>query len=121
MNKRIERIKEHLAENKKIYFACGLTAVGTGVIFLASSRTNVSLVTNMPIACWKPRNTQVVLNFTERSTSSKPVHQVGTERYFDSINDAARKTGHDSREISKVANGLRESIGEDVFEFIKIS
>jgi hypothetical protein len=119
MNKRIERIKEHLDENKTTYIACAVTAVGTSVIFFAASRTNVSVVTNMPIACWKPRNTQVVLNFTERSTQSKPVHLVGTERYFDSLSDAARKTGHSLSNISKVVNGQKSDIGGDVFELLQ--
>jgi hypothetical protein len=103
--------------------ASALTAVGTAAIFLVVSKTNRSLMNNQQvsqIACWKPRSTQVIVNFTELSTPSKPIHLVGTERYFDSIHDAARKTGYNVSDISKVANGLKESIGKnkDVFEFL---
>jgi hypothetical protein len=122
MNEKLEQVKKHLEENKKIYVASALTAVGTAAIFLVVGKTNRSLMNNQQvsqIACWKPRSTQVIMNFTERSTPSKPVHLVGTDLYFDSLSDAARKTGHHLSDISKVINGHKTDIQGDVFELLQ--
>lgn len=122
MNKRIERIKEHFDENKTTYFACGATALGTSVIFVVMGQMNRTLVNNQKvsqIACWKPKSTQVIMNFVERSTPSKPVHLVGTDLYFDSLSEASRKTGHHLSDISKVINGRKTDIQGDVFELLK--
>jgi hypothetical protein len=120
MNQIVQKIKKHIRENKAIYISNGLTAVSVTAIFLAvnkSPNSPVSLQTVKQIA-FRAEANQVMINLIERSTPSKPVHLVGTNLYFDSLNDAARKTGHSLSQISKVVNGLKTDINGDVFELL---
>ena len=127
MNQRVENVKVHLKANKKIYIATGIgVAVGIAVgvfgtrFLFKHADSEAQIVQKItPILSWRPESTNVVIEMIERSTPSKPVHLIGTERYFDSIHDAARKTGHHVSMISKNVNGHIPDLNGDVFEVIK--
>lgn len=114
MNK-LEKIKMHLSENKKTY-----VGVGVGVVVGAAAAT-VALHNEAEVAqkitqvAVGYKNNQTLVNLVERSTASKPVHLKGTDLYFASLSDAARKTGHNLSKISKQVNGLPADLGGDVF------
>ena len=104
MNK-IERIKTHLSENKKVYIGVGVgVVVGAAVAAVAlHNKADVAQKINQVAIGYK--NNQVLVNFVERSTPSKPIHLLDSSQYFDSISDAARQLGVDRTLISKHING----------------
>ena len=122
MGARIERVRKHLRENRKVYLACGGTAVVAvvGTVLATSRRSDVSNVATA-IGLWRCRAevNNVSIELVERSTPSKPVHLKGTNLYFDSLSDAARKTGHSLSSISKQINGHVPDVGGDVFEVLQ--
>lgn len=117
----MKRIRKHFEDNRNTYIASAATAVTVSAAFLVLNRSNAELKNLQQIRqiSWRPQNTQVIISFVERSTPSKPVHLVGTDLYFDSLSDAAKKTGYSLSAISKVVNGHRTDINGDVFELLK--
>lgn len=113
--KKFEQIKTHLSENKKTYVGVGVgVLVGAAAATVAlHNKTEVAQKINLVAVGYK--NNQVLVNFVERSTPSKPVHLKGTNLYFDSLSDAARKTGHHLSMISKNVNGHIPDVKGDVF------
>ena len=129
MGQRMERVKTHVKENKKIYLACGGTAVvaatvaAVGTMIVVKRKAPSVEATNQIIAAvaWKPRQelNQYVIELVERSTPSKAVHLVGTDRYFSSLHEAARETGHSVTKISRQVNGHIPDLNGDVFELLE--
>ena len=116
------KVKAHVIENKTTYLACAGTAVVTvvGTILILSKQEED--VENVAKAIgWKPRAefNQVTVYLEERSTPSRPVHLVGTDRYFASLSEAARETGHTVSAISQQINGHRDHVSGDVFELLE--
>ena len=116
--KKFNKVKTHLSENKKTY-----AGIGVGVVVGAAAATVIFY--NKPEVAQKInqvavgyKNNQVLVNFVERSTPSKPVHLKGTNLYFDSLSEAARKTGHSLSMISRNVNGHIPDIKGDVFELL---
>jgi hypothetical protein len=118
------RVKKHVCDNKELYIAMTAASVAGGAFgYLVrgqmAGQMLPEVVTDNKIVnavCWKPTST--IIEFVEHSTPSKPVHLMGTQQYFDSIHDAARKTGHSVQKISRNVNGYIPSLGKDVFEFV---
>lgn len=103
-----EQIKTHVDRNKKVYTGVGI-GVGVslaGVAVLCKFSNPDLKPTQKLLVLGKARDVnQVMVNFIERSTPSKPVHLLGSTQYFDSVSDAARKLGLDRSLISKNVNG----------------
>jgi hypothetical protein len=124
MNEKIERIKKHFVENKKVYIGIGIGivvgGVSAGVLFaLKNSDSGTKIVQKVQQIGFHNEANPVIVNLIERSTPSKPVHLVGTNLFFNSLHEAARETGHSLREISKNVNGLIPDVKGDVFELLK--
>jgi hypothetical protein len=119
------RVKKHVCDNKELYIGMTAAAVAGGAFgYLVRGQVAGQMlpevVTDNKIVnavCWKPTST--IIQFVERSTPSKPVHLVGTQQYFDSIHDAARKTGHSLSMLSKHVNGQLPDLRGDVFELVQ--
>jgi hypothetical protein len=119
------KVVAHVGDNKELYIGMIAAAVAGGaagylVRGQVASLIPAEVVTDNKIVnavCWKPTST--IIEFVERSTPSKPVHLVGTQQYFDSLSDAARKTGHHLSRISQNVNGLIKDVNGDVFEFVQ--
>jgi hypothetical protein len=116
-----DRAVEHVQEHKAVYIG-----VGTGVALVAAftagalvGRTDTEVAQKIQQIAVGWRIKQIAFNFTERSTPSKPLHLVGTHQYFDSVNDAARKTGHSVTKISRNINGHIPDVGGDIFEVVR--
>ena len=122
---KIESIKNHFRENKKAYVvgASCLTVGLLGGVALAKSG-NISIVAsgdnNQIVGKAKAVN-QVMIELVERSTPSRPVHLVGTNLYFNSLNEAARETGHSLSMLSRHVNGHIPDVGGDVFELLEVA
>lgn len=120
----IAKIKTHIKENKKVYIVAGITAtvsVAATVVLLKSRSVtveNADLVQNVNQTVIGWGNNQTIINFIERSTPSKPVHLVGTNKYFASMSEASRETGHSVANISKNVSGLRPDVNGDVFKLL---
>jgi hypothetical protein len=116
------KIKNHFIDNKKVYIAAGvgiLVGAASAVLIIAN-RPEAKIITD----AWKlqinsptTNNVTTIIEFIERSTPSKPIHLVGTQKYWDSIRATARDTGYSVSDISKNVNGLRDSVKGSVFEF----
>lgn len=115
----MSKIKEHFVEHKELYIGIGVGAVvatAAAVLYFGNKSASVNITagnksTNMI--------NSTIVNFIERSTPSKPVHLVGTDLYFDSLSEAAKKTGHTLSQISKNVNGHIADVGGDVFELLQ--
>ncbi len=122
MHKRIEKIRDHVSENKDRYIVgvC-CTVVGGSVMFVVGrSDTGAEIAQKIIQIGFKNESTNnVVINLVERSTPSKPVHLVGTNLYFNSLSEAARKTGHHLSQLSKHINGHLPDLNGDVFEVLE--
>ncbi len=119
MGKKIESVKK----NKNVYIACGTGIVvgvvaGIAVTKLSSNLGN-QVVQKIVQIGWRNETNPVIVNLVERSTPSKPVHLVGTDLYFSSLSDAARKTGHALSTLSKHINGVIPDVKGDVFELLQ--
>ena len=108
MNEKLERIKNHIYDNRKVYLAATVgvvVGVVTVLVVIAiKSKTGFEspeIVQKINQIAWRPENNQVVINLIERSTPSKPVHLVGTNLYWSSLSEAARETGYELSLISK--------------------
>ncbi len=121
MNQRIEKIKNHLTENKITYFVgAGCAVIGGAVMVIVIGRSEggaeiAQKVTQIVIG---NRINATVVNLVERSTPSKPVHLVGTNLYFNSLSEAARETGHNLSALSRHINGHSTDIKGDIFEIL---
>lgn len=116
--KKLNKVKTHLSENKQTYIGIGFGAVigAAATTVILYKKPEVAQKINQVAVGYK--NNQVLVNFVERSTPSKPVHLKGTNLYFDSLNEAARKTGHSLSMISRNVNGHIPDIKGDVFELL---
>jgi hypothetical protein len=123
MNQKLEKAKTHFKENKKVYIAAGVGVVvgAVGVLLLKNRPTTGAQIVQKitPVLSWRPESNNVVIEMIERSTASKPVHLVGTNLYFNSLNEAARETGHHLSQLSKHINGYIPDLNGDVFELLE--
>jgi hypothetical protein len=116
------KIKYHFIDNKNVYIAAcvGVLVGATGAIIASQySTAGAQIVQKVTQFGFRNESNPVIINLIERSTASKPVHLVGTNLYFNSINEAARETGHHLRDISKCVNGLIPDVKGDVFELLE--
>ncbi len=122
MNKRIEKIKTHLHENKDRYLIGGCCTVvsGAAMFVIGRSEARAEIVQKITQIGFKNEGANnVVINLVERSTPSKPVHLVGTNLYFNSLSEAARETGHHLSQLSKHINGHLPNLKGDIFEILE--
>lgn len=126
MSEKIEKFKSHFRENKKSYIIGGscLVVGATAAVVVMKYKvcptppTEVAQAFNQTAVGWNIN--QTIVSFVERSTPSKPVHLVGTDRFFASMSEAARETGHHVADISKVVNGKMPNVKGDVFELLDV-
>jgi hypothetical protein len=119
---KVQKIKQHIKDNKKVYIAsAGCLAVGVIGGILISTRSNSGTQIMQTVNQIGFRNTAnpTIINLVENSTPSKPVHLVGTDLYFNSLNDCAKKTGHHLSQLSKHINGKLPDLNGDVFELLQ--
>ena len=112
-----QKVKTHLRENKKVYIATAAGVVAGALLFRQDHEAQI--VQQVRQIAFRANSNQVVINLTEKSTPSKPVHLVGTNLYFDSLHDAARKTGHSLSKLSRHVNGHVSDLNGDVFEVLQ--
>ena len=121
---RLDKVKAHIQKNKKVYIVggvCLVVGLAGGVVLVKNKDViNISIDGdgNEVVAKAKTVN-QVTIELVERSTPSKPVHLVGTNLYFNSLNEAARETGHPLSMISRHINGHIPDVKGDVFELLE--
>ncbi len=122
MSERIDKIKTHLKENKTTYFVgVGSAMVGAAiaVITISRSEAGTEIAQKIVQVVIGNRSNATVVNLIERSTPSKPVHLVGTNLYFNSLHEAAEKTGHSLSMISRNINGHIADVKGDAFVLLE--
>lgn len=117
------KVRQHIKEHKAAYITGGIClvvgAAGSAAYFV--SKPDIIQVARQ-INVFSPNSKQHVIQFIERSTPSKPIHLVGTQKYWDSISAAAKDTGVDRALISKNINGhLAEAVTDHVFELVDVA
>ena len=119
----------HIEKNKVAYLS-GAVCLTVGVVCGAALvRTRPSIIATISevkensVVVVGTHNTvtPTIVNFIERSTSSKPVHLVGTNLYCNSLNEAARETGHSIAKLSRHINGKIPDVNGDVFELLTLA
>lgn len=122
---KIENIKNHVRENKKVYIvgaSCLAVGVGVGAVLVKSGNISISVSGDGNHVVGKARTVnQVMVELVERSTASRPVHLDGTNLYFSSINEAARETGLPRHLISRNVNGLIPDVKGQVFKLLDLA
>lgn len=120
MGKKTDKVKKHFSDNKKLYIGVGIgVAVTVIVLRFTQTENGAQVVQKINQIAWRPENNQMVVKMVERSTPSKPVHLVGTNLFFSSLNEASRETGHTLSAISKNVNGLIPDVKGDVFQLLE--
>lgn len=117
----MSKVKKHFADHKDLYIGIGCGAVivaSLGYLYMSMPKSS-GVTQNAVVFGSKNRVNQTVINLVENSTPSKPVHLVGSDLYFNSMSDAARKTGHSLSQISKNVSGKIDSVKGDVFELLQ--
>ena len=115
-------IKLHILDNKKWYVVGGISfifGVAGSLILVGRVNHGPNIIQKINQIAWHPENNQMIVNFVERSTPSKPVHLVDTNLYFDSIHEASRQTGHSVAMISRNINGHIADIKGDIFKALE--
>lgn len=115
MNTRLERIKEHLAENKWAYIsgsAIAVTAFGAGVLV---SPKAVPIVDSFKVTLlsfsWKSPTTNITTNIIEaRADRGHIVKILETDQKFGSINSAASSLGVGRRAVQQCLRGERDTV-----------
>jgi hypothetical protein len=110
-------IKEHFKNHKRDYIIV-TSSVITTLTLVYIFGPNLKIDKSIRQIGFRNEINHAIISFIERSTPSKPVHLVGTNLYFDSLSDAARKTGHSLSMISRQVNGHIPNVKGDVFEVL---
>jgi len=120
-----QKVKRHVKDNKKVYlvsagaFVAGGLVIGGAVGWRLRPEIENQLIQKITQLGFRNEANPTIIQLVEHSTPSKPVHLVGTDFYFDSLNDAARKTGHHLSQISRQVKGDIPTLPNgDVFERI---
>lgn len=106
------RFKQHLKENKKVYFAAGGgvavgASVATAVVLHQFGGFPVEIsqtAKNTALIVWKPTTTQVAL-VKKCCSDPIPVRDKVTGMDYPSLREAVRSTGETLASISKDAQG----------------
>lgn len=115
----MNKFKEHIKRNKKVYITggvCLVVGVLAGAVAMATRPEMKVISDSYNLKINSPTTTMI--EFIERSTPSKQVHQVGTQKYWDSIHETARDTGHNRALVSRNVNGHIPDVKGDVFELV---
>ena len=116
-----KQIKKHFKDHQVVYICTigGLIVGAAGTYFVTRTNADNELAQKFNQVGFRNEINAVIIQLIERSTPSKPVHLVGTDRYFSSLNEAARETGHSLTMLSRQINGHIPDIKGDVFELLE--
>lgn len=114
-------VKTHIQENKHWYFLGTGIIIGGIAVAIVRSTPDVQISQKVIQIGVRNKANPVIINLIERSTASKPVWLVGTDRYFSSISEAARETGHSLQKISRQINNHIPDVDGDKFQLLESS
>lgn len=111
MNERIEKIKKHIKENRKVYVAAiaGAAIGAVGVIVLKDTPTMVSIKETLNFK-WRSPTTNNVIVFPALGDPGNVVQVVETGTIYASQGQAARELGVSATEISQHLNGKNPDV-----------
>lgn len=115
MKERIERVKSHLRENKKVYLS-GTIGVGIGAVGALLTANKSSLVKNAQIQLLTWKSNQTLEVFIEALGDPGNIIQDNvTGTIYASQGQAARELGISASEISKHLNGKKDHVSGHIF------
>lgn len=111
MNERIEKVKKHVKENRKVYIAAiaGVAVGAVGVIVLKDTPTMVSIKETLNFK-WRSPTTNNVIVFPALGDPGNVVQVVETGTIYASQGQAARELGVSATEISQHLNGKNPDV-----------
>lgn len=123
MNQQLEKVRQHLRENKTVYVA-GVVCLVTGAAgaLLLAGKADVDVNSQIKqILSYKPEAHQtVVVVLEEKANLSKPVRVKGTDKIFASQNEAAKHLGVPPSLLSRHLNGKLETANGHLLEWLPI-
>lgn len=123
---KIEKIKQHFRDNKKVYIAIGTTAVVTaaGAVLLVkynnvkvTQKASQNALVNYKPTIHQEQIVQVII--PPRGNSGNAIQCDQTHVIFPSQNFGAKDMGLNPSELSKHLNGLKDSVNG--FTFTKLT
>ncbi len=117
MNERIEKIKNHVKENRKVYIGVAVGFVAGAVVILVS--TNSSTINAYKSVVVTGKNNTVIANLARRGHPGYTIVCNETGVPFPSQNYAAKCMNLDPAELSRHLNGMRDQVGGFTFTRIR--
>lgn len=115
MKERIENVKRHLRENRKVYIS-GAIGVGIGAVGALLTANKSSLVKNAQIQLLTWKSNQTLEVFIEAlGDPGNVIQDTTTGSIYASQGQAARELGISASEISKHLNGKKDHVSGHTF------
>jgi len=123
MNTKVEKIKNHFKENKKLYIGLGIGAVVgvAGTIIFKKNDGNQAIVDSFKLVNWKsPHTSQLIqVAIPRRGNSGNAIQCDQTGTIFPSQNLAAKEMDLNAGNLSQQLNGKIPSVNG--FTFTKLT
>jgi hypothetical protein len=122
MNAKLEKIKQHLVENKRVYIAAGVgmvvgIVIGGVTVYLLKNGNAVPQISQKAIGIW---NTQVatLITIDAPGNSGNVIQDLSTGIIYPSQNAAAKALDIDKANISKHLSGIFPNAEGHIFKKI---
>lgn len=115
MHTRIQKIKNHLRENKRLYLTGGLCFLG-GALSVAGYKGTIQIVDSFNVKYKSTATNVVIAELARRGHPGNLVKCKETGEVFASQNRAAEVLGIRATDISKFFKGDKKAVGGYTFE-----
>lgn len=117
---RIQKIKDHVVRNKKVYITGGVcfvlgAAIGGGVV---AKQQNIAIIDSFKLINWKSPHTSktVQINIPRKGNSGNVIRDTATGTIYPSQNEVVKALGVDPSNLSRHLNGKYPDADGKIFE-----
>lgn len=120
---KFQRAKKHFHENKKLYLACGTTAITTtiAVLIVTSNKEGFKISQSIGSMNWKPVQVQKTYVLPQVSNLAKPVLDTTTNTPYLSQRRAAKALGASESQVSQHLNRQLPDVKNHILEYIPVA
>lgn len=119
MNK-LDKIRTHISENRKVYIAAGV-GVAVGAVAVGAGLYGRQIIVNdaLNVSVNSPKTNIVIANLARRGHPGNIIRCVETGEVFASQNRAAEAMEISASTLARHLKGLRDHVGGNTFEYIQ--